>query len=311
MLDFLAIAVADLGSISERRTDRLLDPARSNGLPPFLAEDPGVDSGLMIAQYTQESIPGEENACSVQFELAGLSAFGARKPLMSGLAKPALPSQWGGDDLSSSAEPWQADRLNQVYLVGSLVAVAVAATVVATSPHIGASSGQFTPAQYSSAYPSQGTQAGATTSEESTSQGTEAESTQTTPTTGSSSLPAASRTIRLHLERLGEGDYEGAFELMAEAYRSANPGWVENRTDANPEINIIGVGPPHYGHESAQVYVRFYARDRNPTPGSDTQCRLFSGFVHMIEHGGIWRYEPTDGGLSATAEPSGDPNCRG
>src|SRR4051794_2055341 len=52
VLDFLAIAVADVAGMSERRTDRFLDPARSNGLPPFLAADPGVDSGLMIAQYT-------------------------------------------------------------------------------------------------------------------------------------------------------------------------------------------------------------------------------------------------------------------
>ena len=57
--DFLAIAVADLGSMAERRTDRLLDQARSHGLPPFLAADPGVDSGLMIAQYTQAAMVSE------------------------------------------------------------------------------------------------------------------------------------------------------------------------------------------------------------------------------------------------------------
>jgi histidine ammonia-lyase len=59
VLDFLAIAVADLASISERRTDRFLDVARSHGLPPFLADDPGVDSGHMIAQYTQAGIVSE------------------------------------------------------------------------------------------------------------------------------------------------------------------------------------------------------------------------------------------------------------
>jgi histidine ammonia-lyase len=59
VLDFLAIAVADLGSIAERRTDRLLDQARSHGLPPFLAGNPGVDSGLMIAQYTQAAMVSE------------------------------------------------------------------------------------------------------------------------------------------------------------------------------------------------------------------------------------------------------------
>ncbi|MGW2674290.1 histidine ammonia-lyase [Kocuria rhizophila] len=56
VLDFMAIPIADLASMSERRTDRMLDPARSNGLPPFLAEDPGTDSGLMIAQYTQAGL---------------------------------------------------------------------------------------------------------------------------------------------------------------------------------------------------------------------------------------------------------------
>ncbi|WP_446665922.1 histidine ammonia-lyase [Flexivirga sp. B27] len=59
VLDFLAIVTADLASISERRTDRFLDVARNNGLPPFLADDPGVDSGHMIAQYTQAAIVSE------------------------------------------------------------------------------------------------------------------------------------------------------------------------------------------------------------------------------------------------------------
>jgi histidine ammonia-lyase len=55
-LDFLAIVSADVASISERRTDRLMDKHRNQGLPPFLAYDPGVDSGLMIAQYTQAAM---------------------------------------------------------------------------------------------------------------------------------------------------------------------------------------------------------------------------------------------------------------
>jgi len=59
VLDFLAIAAADLASMSERRTDRFLDRARNHGLPPFLADDPGVDSGLMIAQYTAAGLVSE------------------------------------------------------------------------------------------------------------------------------------------------------------------------------------------------------------------------------------------------------------
>jgi histidine ammonia-lyase len=65
VLDFLAIALADLASISERRTDRMLDVARSHGLPPFLADDPGVDSGHMIAQYTQAAIVSEMKRLAV------------------------------------------------------------------------------------------------------------------------------------------------------------------------------------------------------------------------------------------------------
>ena len=57
--DFLAIAVAELSAIAERRTDRLLDAARSHGLPPFLTADPGVNSGLMIAHYTQAAMAME------------------------------------------------------------------------------------------------------------------------------------------------------------------------------------------------------------------------------------------------------------
>jgi histidine ammonia-lyase len=59
VLDFLAIVTADVASISERRTDRFLDRARNHDLPAFLADDPGVDSGLMIAQYTQAAIVSE------------------------------------------------------------------------------------------------------------------------------------------------------------------------------------------------------------------------------------------------------------
>jgi histidine ammonia-lyase len=65
VLDFLAIASADLASIAERRTDRMLDVSRSHGLPPFLADDPGVDSGLMIAQYTQAALVSENKRLAV------------------------------------------------------------------------------------------------------------------------------------------------------------------------------------------------------------------------------------------------------
>ena len=65
VLDFLAIIAADVASISERRSDRFLDKARNHDLPPFLADDPGVDSGHMIAQYTQAAIVSEMKRLAV------------------------------------------------------------------------------------------------------------------------------------------------------------------------------------------------------------------------------------------------------
>jgi len=63
--DFLAVAIADVGAISERRTDRLLDRTRSHGLPPFLSPDAGVNSGLMIAHYTQAAMVAENRRLAV------------------------------------------------------------------------------------------------------------------------------------------------------------------------------------------------------------------------------------------------------
>jgi len=63
-LDFMAIAIAEIASISERRTDRILDPDRSSGLPPFLSTHPGLNSGFMIAQYTAAALVAENRVLS-------------------------------------------------------------------------------------------------------------------------------------------------------------------------------------------------------------------------------------------------------
>src|SRR5215831_2290630 len=57
--DMLAMALSELASISERRVDRMLDPAFSRGLPPFLAPAAGTNSGYMLAQYTAASLVSE------------------------------------------------------------------------------------------------------------------------------------------------------------------------------------------------------------------------------------------------------------
>ena len=61
-LDVLAMAVSELGSISERRTERLVNPALSEGLPAFLAADGGLNSGFMIPQYVAASLVSENKA---------------------------------------------------------------------------------------------------------------------------------------------------------------------------------------------------------------------------------------------------------
>jgi histidine ammonia-lyase len=58
-LDALAMAVAELGSISERRTERLVNPHLSDGLPAFLTTDGGLNSGFMIPQYVAASLVSE------------------------------------------------------------------------------------------------------------------------------------------------------------------------------------------------------------------------------------------------------------
>lgn len=79
VLDFLAIAAADLGSMSERRTDRMLDQNRSAGLPPFLANDPGVDSGLMIAQYTQAGLVSENKRLAAPASVDSIPSSGMQE----------------------------------------------------------------------------------------------------------------------------------------------------------------------------------------------------------------------------------------
>jgi histidine ammonia-lyase len=61
-LDALAMAASELANISERRTERLVNPALSDGLPPFLASDGGLNSGFMIPQYVAASLVSESKA---------------------------------------------------------------------------------------------------------------------------------------------------------------------------------------------------------------------------------------------------------
>ena len=77
--DLLSIASADVGAIAERRTDRLLDPVRSMNLPPFLADDPGVNSGLMIGHYTQAAMVAENRRLAVPASADTLSTSASQE----------------------------------------------------------------------------------------------------------------------------------------------------------------------------------------------------------------------------------------
>jgi histidine ammonia-lyase len=77
--DFLAIAAAEVGAISERRVDRLLDPHRSEGLPPFLAHEPGVNSGLMVAQYTAAGLVAENRRLAAPASVDSIPTSGMQE----------------------------------------------------------------------------------------------------------------------------------------------------------------------------------------------------------------------------------------
>jgi histidine ammonia-lyase len=77
--DYLAIAAAEVGAIAERRVDRLMDVYRSRGLPPFLAPDAGVNSGLMIAQYTAAGIVAENRRLAAPASVDSLPTSGMQE----------------------------------------------------------------------------------------------------------------------------------------------------------------------------------------------------------------------------------------
>jgi histidine ammonia-lyase len=77
--DFLGIAVAEVGAIAERRIDRMLDRTRSHGLPPFLADEVGVDSGLMIGHYTAAAMVSENKRLAAPASVDSLPTSGMQE----------------------------------------------------------------------------------------------------------------------------------------------------------------------------------------------------------------------------------------
>lgn len=77
--DFLAIAVSEIGAIAERRMDRMLDRSRSQGLAPFLADEIGVDSGLMIGHYTAAAMASENKRLAMPASVDSLPTSGMQE----------------------------------------------------------------------------------------------------------------------------------------------------------------------------------------------------------------------------------------
>ena len=77
--DFLAVALAGLGAMIERRIDRMMDPARSEGLPAFLAPEAGVNSGFMLAHYTAAALVNRLRGHAAPSSIDSISTSGGQE----------------------------------------------------------------------------------------------------------------------------------------------------------------------------------------------------------------------------------------
>jgi histidine ammonia-lyase len=82
-LDFLAVAICALSGISERRVDRLVNPALNEELPPFLAGNPGLESGLMMAQVTAASLVADNRVLANPASTGSITTSGNKEDFVS------------------------------------------------------------------------------------------------------------------------------------------------------------------------------------------------------------------------------------
>lgn len=82
-LDYLAIALTALSNISERRIDRLVNPFLNEGLPPFLAAHPGLESGLMMAQVTAAALVAENRVLAGPASTGSITTSGNKEDFVS------------------------------------------------------------------------------------------------------------------------------------------------------------------------------------------------------------------------------------
>jgi histidine ammonia-lyase len=82
-LDFLAIALSALAGISERRIERLVNPALNEGLPPFLAPDAGLNSGFMMPQVTAAALVSENKVLAHPASVDSITTSGNKEDYVS------------------------------------------------------------------------------------------------------------------------------------------------------------------------------------------------------------------------------------
>ena len=82
-LDFLGIALSALAGISERRIERLVNPALSEGLPPFLAEGAGLNSGFMLPQVTAAALASENKVLAHPASVDSITTSGNKEDYVS------------------------------------------------------------------------------------------------------------------------------------------------------------------------------------------------------------------------------------
>src|SRR5207249_6631956 len=93
VLDTLAIGLAQLGGIAERRVDRLVNPLTSEGLPPFLSPHGGVHSGYMIAQYVAAALVAELRTLAMPASAESVPTSGLQEDYNSMAAGSALKAR--------------------------------------------------------------------------------------------------------------------------------------------------------------------------------------------------------------------------
>ncbi len=82
-LDYLAIALSALAGISERRIERLVNPALNEGLPPFLAPDAGINSGFMMPQVTAAALASENKGLAHPASVDSITTSGNKEDYVS------------------------------------------------------------------------------------------------------------------------------------------------------------------------------------------------------------------------------------